>query len=67
MIKGKNESKIFRKDISCEYKCKIDKRKCNSDQKWNNDNCPCECKKTLMFFVKMVIFLLHVFVKMENI
>ena len=29
MITGKNESKILTKDISCECKCKFDKRKCN--------------------------------------
>ena len=29
MITGKNESKIFTKDISCECKCKFDGRKFN--------------------------------------
>ena len=29
----------------CECKCKFDGRKCNSDQKWINDKCRCECKK----------------------
>ena len=32
-----NESKFLTKDKWCEYKCKFDGRKCNSDQKWNND------------------------------
>ena len=45
MITGKNESKILTKDISCKCKCKFDRRKCNSNQKWNNDKCRCECKK----------------------
>ena len=40
-----NESKILIKHISCECKCKFDKRKCNSNQWWNNDKCRCECKK----------------------
>ena len=44
-ITGKNESKILTKDISCECKCKFDKRKCKSNQKWNNDKCRCECEK----------------------
>ena len=44
MITEKNESKILTKDI-CECKCKFDGRKCNSNQKWNNDKCRCECKK----------------------
>ena len=39
MITEKNESKILTKDVSCECKCKFDERKCNSNQKWNNDEC----------------------------
>ena len=38
-------SKILTKDTLCECKCTFDGRKCNSDQKWNNDKCRCECKK----------------------
>ena len=34
------------KHISCEWKCKIGGRKCNSIQKWNNDKCCCECINT---------------------
>ena len=45
MIKGKNESKKLAKHISCECKCKFDRRKCNSYEWWNNDKCRCECKK----------------------
>ena len=36
---------ILTKDILCKYKCKFDSRKCNSNQKWNNDRCLCKCKK----------------------
>ena len=39
MITRINESKILKKYISCEFKCKFDGRKCNSNQKWNNDKC----------------------------
>ena len=45
MITGINESKTLAKHISCECKCRFNKRKCNSDQWWNNDKCQCECKK----------------------
>ena len=38
------ESKILTKHKSRECKCKFDGRKCNSDQKWNNYKCRCECK-----------------------
>ena len=44
MITGINESKTLTKHISCECKCKLDGRKCNSNQWWNqiqinNDKC----------------------------
>ena len=44
MITGINEWKKLTKHVSwkCEYK--FDSRKCNSNQKWNNDKCGCECK-----------------------
>ena len=44
MITGINESKTLTKHISCECKCKFDGRKCNSNQKWNNNKCLCERK-----------------------
>ena len=37
IITGKIESKFLTKDISCKCKCKFEGRKCNSNQKWNND------------------------------
>ena len=45
MITGVNESKILTKHVSCQCKCKFDGRKCNSNQKWNNNKCWCERKK----------------------
>ena len=45
LIKGINESKTLTKHISCKCRCKFDGRKCNSNQKWNNDRCWCKCKK----------------------
>ena len=39
MITRINGSKILTKNISCKCKCKFDKRKCNSNQKRNNDKC----------------------------
>ena len=44
MITGANESKILTKHISCKCECKFDGKKCNSNQKWNNDKCWCGCK-----------------------
>ena len=39
MITGMDESKTLTKHISYKCKCKFDGRKCNSNQKWNNDKC----------------------------
>ena len=46
LITKKNESKLLTKDISCKCKCKFVGRKCNSNHRWNNEKCQCECKKT---------------------
>ena len=45
MITGINESKTLTKHISCKCKCDFDGRKCNSNEKWNNGKCRCQCKK----------------------
>ena len=41
MIKVRNKSKTLAKHIKCKYKCKckseFDGRKCNPQQKWNNN------------------------------
>ena len=37
MITGINDSKILTKHLSWECKCAFDRRKCNSNQWWNND------------------------------
>ena len=39
MIPRINEPKASAKHISRECKCKFDRTKCNSNQKWNNDKC----------------------------
>ena len=44
-ITGINESKPLTKHISCKCKCKLDGRKCNPVQWWNNSKCWCEYKK----------------------
>ena len=40
MITGIKESKL-----SCKCISRFDRKKCNSDQWYKNDKCPCECKK----------------------
>ena len=44
MITNKNEAKPMTKHISCDFKCKFNSTGCNSNQKWNNKICQCECK-----------------------
>ena len=45
MIIRMHETKTLVKHISCDCKCKFNSRTCNSNQKWNNDKCQCECRK----------------------
>ena len=44
MITNKNEAKAMTEHISCDCKCKFNSTICNSNQKWNNKTCQCECK-----------------------
>ena len=66
MIIAKNESKIFTKHINCECKCKLDTRKCNSNQSGITINVYARVKN---IYVKKIIFriLLHLLAKSENI
>ena len=44
IITNKNEAKPMRKHISGDCKCKFNSTTCNSNQKWNNKTCQCECE-----------------------
>ena len=44
MIANKDEAKAMTEHISCDCKCKFNSTTCNSNQKWNNKACQCECK-----------------------
>ena len=39
IIAGINESKALTRHVSCKCKCKLDGRKCDSNQKQNNNKC----------------------------
>ena len=43
-IKRINKSKTLTKHLSWACECNFDNRKCNPNQKWNNNKCWCECK-----------------------
>ena len=44
MTTNKDEAKTITKHILCDCKCKLISATCNSNQKWNNEICQCECK-----------------------
>ena len=44
MITNKNEAKSMANLISRDCKYKFNSTTCNSNQKWNNKTCQCECK-----------------------
>ena len=44
MITKIDTSKSLTKHILCDYNCKFDSRKCNSNQNWNKELCRCESK-----------------------
>ena len=44
MITGINESKTLTEHISCKCECKFDSKKCNLNQKLDNNKGWCECK-----------------------
>ena len=43
------EAKTLIKDISCDCKFKFNSATCNSNEKWNNKICQCECKNYRKF------------------
>ena len=50
-----NEPKTLIKHISCDCKCKFNSTTCNSNQRWNNEICHCQCFEGAilkMFFLK---------------
>ena len=44
MITNRNKAIAMTEHISCDCKCKFNSTACNSNQKWNDKTCQCECK-----------------------
>ena len=42
-----NEAKTLIKHISFNFKCRFNSTTCNSNKKWNNETCQCECQNYL--------------------
>ena len=49
MITNRNEAKKIVKHIPCGCKWKFNSATCNSNQKWNNETCQCECRNYLTY------------------
>ena len=47
IVTSQNEAKTMIKYISWDRKCNFNGARCNSNQKWNNKTCSCECEKLL--------------------
>ena len=45
LISSVNEIRFLVQHESCEWKCGLKESVCNSKQKWNHDECRCECKE----------------------
>ena len=68
-MKTINEPKTLAKHISCKCKCKFDGRKCNSNQKWNNNKCQASAKiqENIMHVKNIFGILIQVLLIMVNI
>ena len=66
-ITNKTEAKTMLKHISCDCECKFNSATCFSNQKWNNETCPCECKVIVHARKIIVGILAHVFLKIVSI
>ena len=42
-----NETRHIKWHETCKCKYRLDASVCNNKQRWNNDNCQCECKKLI--------------------
>ena len=45
-MSGGKETRFLVQHDSCKCKCKLNESVCNLKQKWNRDECCCECKET---------------------
>ena len=57
MIRGISISRIVTKHMSWKCECNFDSKKCNSNQKWNNNKCRCEWKnlKDIVYVKKIYL------------
>ena len=59
MITNKDETKAVTEHISCNCKYKFNSATCNSNQRWNNEKCQCECKNYQKIYIYKIIKLYY--------
>ena len=42
-----NETRSMKSRETCKYICRLNKIICNNKQRWNKDQCRCECKELI--------------------
>ena len=42
-----NETRHIKWHKTCKYRCRLDASIFNNKQRWNDDNCSCECKESI--------------------
>ena len=52
MVTRINKSKTLATHISCESKCRLDDKKCNLNQRWNNNKCLFDCQNARKHHVR---------------
>ena len=52
MVTRINKSKTLAIHISCESKCRLDDKKCNLNQRWNNNKCLFDCQNARKHHVR---------------
>ena len=68
MITSKDEAKALIEHISCDCKCKFNRKTWTKIKKWNNKTCQCECKNYCKCKKDGIVRILaHVFVRILSI
>ena len=52
MVTRINKSKTLATHISCESKCRLNDKKCNLNQRWNNNKCLFDCQNARKHHVR---------------
>ena len=47
LMSKKNERRHIQWHETCKCKCRLDTSVCNNEQRWNNNECRCECKELI--------------------